>query len=119
MSSPKSYEHDLNLPFSFNQLSYYIHMNIQVHSECHEPTPDVGGKLQEDSPPQSHPNQGNSFPSPLCVCKLKGDSGDNALYTEGNFEVNQKDCRTAMAGQLGTLSELTSTPGVADCPDRE
>lgn len=88
MSSPKSCEHDLNLPFSFNQHAYYIHMNIHVRRECHEPTADVGGKLQEDPLPQTHPNQGNSFPSPICLCKLSGDSGDNALYIEGNCEEN-------------------------------
>ena len=34
----------------------------------------------------------------LCFCKLNGDSGDNALYIEGNFEVNRKHCKTAVAG---------------------
>lgn len=71
-------------------------MNIHVPSECREPTADVGGKLQENSPSQPHPNQGNS--SLLCLCKLSGDSGNNALYTEGNFEVDRKHWETAVAG---------------------
>lgn len=82
-------------------------MNIHVHRECHEPTADVGGKLQEDSPPQTHPNQGNSFPSPICLCKLSGDAGDNALYIEGNFEVNWKSKPAALQSSSGWVTRST------------
>ena len=82
-------------------------MNIHVHRECHEPTADVGGKLQEDSPPQTHPNQGNSFPSPICLCKLSGDSGDNALYIEGNSEVNWKNKPAALQSSSGWVTRST------------